>query len=459
MVHTGCTVTKDHAEMSHGGLHFADYPHFAEGLDLLRGDPGLRERMGESGRDYVLENYSWPVITERFIGLIERLSEEPIPAARQKNMTRANTTTKNTGPAVHQMLPDFSYGDAIGNDVLAIQKCLRSWGIRSDIFAEHVHTRLAGRCRPTSEYAAGAGPDDVLLFHFSIGHPLADKVPQLPGRKVLRYHNITPARFLEKAYPESAKRAEQGREQLKRLAPAMDLGLGVSAYNCAELEEAGCEHTQVVPILLDTGHLATEPDPLILSRFGGERKNILHVGRIAPNKCIEDLIKAHYWLAKLRPGTRLLLVGGGYDGGRSAYGGGLKELVDTLGVPDVHFSDHVSTAQLMAYYQCADLYLCLSEHEGFCVPLIEAMHFGLPVAAFASSAIPDTLGTGGVLLKDKAPHLVAETVNAVLENEALSGSLSKAGKQRREDFRSQKVAETLRLVLTRELGLDLGHAA
>ena len=459
MVHTGCAVTKDHAEMSHGGLHFADYPHFAEGLDLLLKDPKLRARMGRAGRRYVIDNYSWPVITKRFTGLIERLSQEPIPPARRTTMSQTPRKTKHKGPAVHQMLPDFSYGDAIGNDVLAIQKCLRSWGLESEIFAEHVHTRLAGRCRRALEYPSQAGPDDVLMFHFSIGHALADKVPGMPGRKVLRYHNITPAKFLEKAYPQSAKRAELGREQLKRLAPAMELGLGVSAYNCAELEDAGCPLTEVVPILLDTGHLATQPDPLILSRFCGPRKNILHVGRIAPNKCIEDLIKTQYWLAKIRPGTRLLLVGGGFDGGRSAYGGGLKQLVQSLGVPDVHFSDHVTTAQLMAYYRAADLYLCLSEHEGFCVPLVEAMHFGLPVAAFASSAIPDTLGHGGILLKDKSPHLVAETINAVLEDDALAQSLSRAGRQRREDFRAQKVSAALREVLSRRLGLDLSHEA
>ena len=153
------------------------------------------------------------------------------------------------------------------------------------------------------------------------------------------------------------------------------------------------------------------------------------------------------------------MVGGGYDGGRSAYGGGLKDLVEKLQVPDVHFSDHVSTAQLMGYYKAADMYLCLSEHEGFCVPLVEAMHFGLPVAAFASSAIPDTLGAGGILLRDKSPHLVAETLNAVLEDQALAERLGLAGKKRREDFRPRKVAETLREALINELGLDPGHAA
>ncbi len=460
MVHSGCAVTKGHVEQSGGGLHFADYPHFAEGLEMLLEDDALRRRLGRAGREYVLANFTWPRITQRYLELIERLSAEPLPAARPRAAVAglpARVKMEGEGPAVHQMLPDFAYGDAIGNDALAIQKALRSWGLRSEIYARHVHTRLMGRARPVEEYAATASPRDTLIFHFSIGHPLADEFLEMPGRKVLRYHNITPARFLEQAFPEAARRARLGREQLARLAPAVELALGVSAYNCRELEEAGCRRAEEVPILMDWDHLKTPPDPLVLGRFaGGGRANVLHVGRVVPNKCIHDLIKVQKWLARLRPGTRLLIVGGGYQGGRSPYGGGLKRLVEELGVPDVHFAGHVSNAALMAYYRAADLYLCLSEHEGFCVPLLEAMHFELPIVAHAAGAIPETLGGAGVLLERKDPLLTAELIHRILDDAGLRARLGAAAHKRAQDFLPEAVARRLKEVLARHLGLELG---
>ena len=209
------------------------------------------------------------------------------------------------------MLPDFSAGDAIGNEVLALQKTLRSWGVRSEIFASHVQERLRGQARPAEEYARQAGSDDVLIFHFSIGDRLADELPGLPGRKVLRYHNITPAHFLEGVYPDGVERCRLGRQQLQRLAGAAALGLGVSAFNCAELVEAGCAAVAEVPILLDLAVLETPPEPRLLARYGDGRPTVLHVGRLVPNKRIEDLIKAHYWLTRSVPRARLLIVGGG----------------------------------------------------------------------------------------------------------------------------------------------------
>ncbi len=480
MVHAGCAVTKEHVELSKGGLHFGDYPRFAEGLRILLERPQLREQMAQAGREYVLNNFSWPVVTARFVELLDRLAAEPLPApkeplkdftppaglepprakARRKQPAPAKAAARveaDSGPArsgqpaVHQMLPDFSYGDAIGNDVLAIQKALRSWGFASDIFAEHVHPKLRHKSRPWQEYASGAKALDVLIFHFSIGHGLAELLPTLPGRKVLRYHNITPAEFLEELSPDAARRSRLGRRQLPALAQAVELGLGVSDYNCAELAEAGCPATATVPILLDLDQLEAAPDPAVLSRFKERGPNLLHVGRIAPNKCIEDLIKTHYWLTKLMPGARLLLVGGGMD---MAYGLGLREMVTELGVPGVHFAGHVSDAQLMSYYQVGHLYLCQSQHEGFCVPLVESMHFGMPIVACASTGVPGTLGDGGVLLQGKDHVRTAEVCARILGDDSLRQELGRRARARLEHFRPQRVARELKTVLSGRLGLE-----
>ncbi|MBU4278075.1 MAG: glycosyltransferase family 4 protein [Proteobacteria bacterium] len=454
MVHADCPVTKGHVMTSGGGLAFKDYPHFAECLDYLLERPELRQRMALAGAEYVRGNFSWPAVVSNYLKVIETVSAEP--AAPPTTLDRALAPQRPrlaAGPAVHQMVPDFSFGDAIGNDALAIQKTLRSWGISSDIFAHSIHPRLADKARPIEEYAKQARPQDVLLFHFSIGHPVADLLPELPGRRVLRYHNITPAEFLDLCNPESAARARLGREQLKRIAPAVELGMGVSDYNCQELTEAGCPATATVPIVIDTSVLATPSDPFVAQRFDDQRPAVLHVGRLVPNKKIEDLIKTQYWLSRLMPGARMLIVGS--EVGCETYAEGLRELVDRLAVPDVHFSGHVSLAALMAYYRRANCYLCLSEHEGFCVPLVECMHLGIPVVAFAAAGVPGTLGGGGILLDSKEPQRVAEAVAKVLTDPALAQGLRAAGKERLRRFAPDRVADDLRQVLTGRMGLKL----
>lgn len=462
LVRTGCAVTRGHVEASGGGLHFADYPHFAECLDLLLARPDLRAALAAAGRQYVLSNYSWPVVTERYLRLIERIDAEPAPAAgADPGCGSAPSTSRSPaagagapdGPAVHQMLPDFAAGDAIGNEVLAIQKALRSSGVRSEIFACHYQPRLRELVRPVEEYGPQAGADDVLIFHFSIGHPLADALPGLPGRKVLRYHNITPAHFLDGVYPDGAERARLGRRQLPGLAAAVELGVGVSAFNCAELTEAGCAAVEEVPILLDLTVLKTAPDPRLLARFGDERPTVLHVGRLVPNKRIEDVIKTHHWLTRALPLARLLVVGGGET---NPYAQGVRRLTRELGVPGVYFTGHVSNAALSAYYRSADLYLCLSAHEGFCVPLVEAMHFGLPIVARAAAGVPGTLGSGGILLADPDPFATAELLARVLGDVSLRTALGQRSRERLEAFRPDIVQERLRQVLRTRLGLELG---
>ncbi len=351
------------------------------------------------------------------------------------------------------MLPDFAAGDAIGNEVLALQTAFRSWGVRSEIFARHMQQRVRGLARPVEDYARQAGSGDVLIFHFSIGHRLADELPGLPGRKVLRYHNITPARYLEGVYPDGAERSRFGRRQFPRLAGAVELGLGVSAFNCAELSDAGCAVVEEVPILLDLAALETAPDPRLLARFGDGRPTVLHVGRLVPNKRIEDLIKAHYWLTRTVPRARLLLVGTGVT---NPYGQGLRKLAHELGVPGVYFTGQVTNAALVACYRSADIYLCLSEHEGFCVPLVEAMYFGLPIVARAATAVPGTLGPGGILLSRSGPELTGEVLARVIGDGALRGELGRRSRARLEIFRPAVVRERLRAVLRSRLGLELG---
>jgi glycosyltransferase involved in cell wall biosynthesis len=282
---------------------------------------------------------------------------------------------------------------------------------------------------------------------------LADELPGMPGRKVLRYHNITPARFLEGIYGDGVERSRLGRQQLPRLAAAVELGLGVSAFNCAELSEAGCVAVDEVPILLDLALLETPPDPRLLARFSDGRPTVLHVGRLVPNKRIEDLIKAHYWLTRAVPRARLLVVGGGET---NPYAQGVRRLTRELGVSGVYFAGRVTNAAVAAFYRSAGIYLCLSEHEGFCVPLVEAMYFGLPIVARAAAGVPGTLGNGGILLTSPDPVRTSAVLARVLGDDALRRELGERSRARLEAFRPAVVRERLRRVLCTRLGLELG---
>jgi glycosyltransferase involved in cell wall biosynthesis len=172
-----------------------------------------------------------------------------------------------------------------------------------------------------------------------------------------------------------------------------------------------------------------------------------------PNKRIEDLVKTHYWLARAVPRARLLVVGGG---NANPYARGVRSLALELKVPGVHFSGHVSDAELVAYYRSADVYLCLSEHEGFCVPLVEAMHFSLPIVARAAAAVPGTLGSGGILLPGPDPVVAAELLARVLGDDDLRQDLRRRSHERLAAFRPAVVGERLRQVLRTRLGLRVG---
>ena len=319
---------------------------------------------------------------------------------------------------VHQLLAALSYGDAIGNESLAIQKYLRAQGFLSDIFAEKVHPRMAHLARPLFEYEQVSSPETVCVFHFSIGSAAGRLIYHAPDRLVSIYHNITPAHFFLGFHPHLAGLCYHGRRELEAFAPRTELGLGDSEYNRLELVAAGFERTGVLPIVLDFSTYAQRASPVMQRLYGDGRTNLLFVGRIIPNKRIDDLIRTFaVYKRYLDPRSRLLLVGD-YRG-HERYYDRLQEMVQTLRLDDVVFTGHVDDDEIAAAYRVSHLFLCLSEHEGFCVPLQEAMHFGLPVLAYDAGAVRETLHGGGVLLKEKRPEHVAELVYQILHDAGL----------------------------------------
>ena len=320
------------------------------------------------------------------------------------------------------MLSALSYGDAIGNEALRIQSILRSQGYESEIFAEAVHPEMSGLARKLWEYREVSHPDNLLILHFSIGAGVSTYAYHLPDPLLLIYHNITPAHWFTEFHPHLVGLCHHGRRELAAFRGRARLALGDSEFNRAELESMGFQPTGVLPLMLEHRRWEIPPNPVVLEMFDDEKTNFLFVGRTLPNKCIEDVIKVFcYYQRFIDANSRLLLVGESH--GFERYFDSLVRLADDLALEDVVFAGHVDTDDLVAYYTVADLFLSMSEHEGFCAPLVEAFRFDLPVLAYDAGAVAETLSGAGVLITEKAFDRIAEMVCLLVHDENMRESI------------------------------------
>ena len=355
-----------------------------------------------------------------------------------------------TALAVHQVLATLGYGDAIGHEVLGIQRVLRGAGYASEIFVETADPRLEDLTRDYRELLEASRPDNLLLHHFSIGSKASRTAFALPDRMALIYHNITPPEYFVGVHDLLVELCYLGRRELGAYVPRTDLALGDSEFNRLELEALGFAPTGVLPVVPDFSHLDVPPDPFVAGQFDDERVNLLFVGRVIPNKRIEDLVRIfHAYKAGFNPRSRLLVVGS-YSGFEK-YLAMLQGLVARLGLGDVHFTGHVSNAELAAYYGVADLFLCASEHEGFCVPLTEAFYMRVPVVARAATAVPATMDGAGVLYEDRDPRHVAALVDAVVDDGGLAEAILASQGAALERLRARDFAGTLLRYVERAL--------
>lgn len=345
-------------------------------------------------------------------------------------------------------------GDAVGNQTLEIRRVLRESGYTSDIFAENVHESLKEEAKPVNHFPR-PGEKDAAIYHFSIGTPLTRFVSKLPCIRVMYYHNITPSHFFFPYDTPAFESCERGRAELALYRGAFDFVLGASAYNVRELVELGYPEGNVVPYILnfsawDPNGSSPRPD---LSFPEAGKTHILFVGRVVPNKRYEDLVKVFYFYKNsIDPEAHLWLVGP--YGSRDRYYMVLRRLIQALNLEDVHFTGHVSRKDgLSEYYRRSSVLLCMSEHEGFCIPLVEAMHFGLPVIAFQSTGVPDTMGPAGILFKEKKFEEIAELVHLVLTQSSLRQSLLTTQNRRLNDFQKEKTEaiflQSIRRILDR----------
>jgi len=344
---------------------------------------------------------------------------------------------------VHQVLATLGYGDAIGHEVLGIHRALREAGWESSIFVETADPRLEHLTLDYRDMVGRIEEHDVLIHHFSIGSRASRTAYALPGRMILVYHNITPPEYFIGVHKDLVTLCFRGRRELTAYIARCDLALGDSEYNRQELDRLGFRHTGVLPVVPDFSHLDAGSDRTLSAGFDDGRTNLMFVGRVIPNKKFEDVIRAfHMYRTRHNPRSRLLLVGS--FSGFERYLAMLHALVAKLGTPDVHFLGHVSNEELSALYDIADLFLCASEHEGFCVPIVEAFHKGVPVLAYAATAVPATMDGAGVLYDFKDPSGVARLIDAVLSDSTVESGIVAAQDAALDRLRRKDFASTLR---------------
>src|SRR5262245_28908842 len=345
--------------------------------------------------------------------------------------------------AVHQFHSGTSVGDAITNELLELRRVLRGAGLTSEIFAEFVGLGLEGEIRRLDSYCAD--PQNLLIVHHSMGFDGFDRIRDLPDRKLLRYHNITPPHFF--AHPHLRSYAEKGRLQLRDYRRLVEFTCGDSEYNRRELVRVGFKYTAVLPICFNTAAFCAIASDPAMQRAASGRRTLLFVGRISRNKCQVDLVRIAARCRQLDPTVRLVLVGSWehHDG----YVDEIREEIRARNMEDaVELVGRVTPEALAGYYRCSDVFICASEHEGFGVPLLEAMASDLPIVAFRAAAVPDTLGNAGVILDDKDPSHWAEVISGLWNADCAGRDRVLAAQRRRlADFSVERTGAILMQVL------------
>ncbi len=357
------------------------------------------------------------------------------------------------GATIHQVTAGFAPADAISDEARNIRQVLRCWGCHSEIYAsaESIHARTRHECRPVTDLDTHAC--DLLIYHYSIGSPATRSVLEHGCPKVMVYHNVTPSWYFRVYNPEVADELDRGRHQLRTIRDAFSLALADSEFNRRELEATGYPRTAVLPILFDPRRLAVGLRERARARWNNRRgqTTIFFVGRLAPNKRAEDLLRAFSFYQRFWD-RRSRFVWVGSAGGVELYADHLLGLIESLGIRQARLVGYASRSVLTSWYLAGDVFTSASEHEGFCVPILESFHFGRPVVAYRAGAVPETVGDAGLLLPSKDPEIFAAAIHRVLSDPELRTELVTRGHRRAaEHFGAERVASILKGHLLAEL--------
>lgn len=341
---------------------------------------------------------------------------------------------------IDQLLPAAHVGDATGDAAVHLADILRAAGYRSKLYALTVDPPMRNIVEDFDHFPAPS-ERDLTLLHFALPSPLGEALAGYAGRRAIVYHNLTPPELLAPFCPEVAELTALGRQHLDTLAASgrVDMAIGVSGFNTAELAAAGFSHTTTLPLPMDLARYDAPADRLLAQRLRRAPRIFLTVGRIAPNKRLEDFFRAAaYYLRYIDADAWFIAVGG--NRGMERYSDALMDLHHNLRLDDrVRLVGRASEKDLIAWYRAASVYVCTSEHEGFCAPLLEAMHFGLPVLARQAAAIPETLGNAGLTYADPEPTAIAEMLHLLATEAGLRQDLKHRAVSRLADFAPEAV--------------------
>lgn len=337
---------------------------------------------------------------------------------------------------VNQLIPSFHRGDAIGDTARHIKNFLLSQDFQSNIYCLDRDQGLEDESELFENFPE-LNKRDITLFHFALPSPMTEAFKNLPGQKVMIYHNITPPEFFDDFSEEMARITRLGRKQIVSLAPYTHLALGDSEYNRRELEDFGFRQTDVFPLFIDFEKYKKPMDRFVYDLYNDEKTNILFVGRIVPNKKIEDLIRVvQYYKKFISPLIRLIVIG--KTSSLPEYYQALIKFMDEFFIqPDeVVFTGHIPDSEMFAFYQASDVFLSLSEHEGFGLPFIESLVFDLPVIAYNCTAVPHTLGRAGALVDSKDFRKLGELIHKISKDRDLRKKIIQGQKERLNEFKS-----------------------
>ncbi len=348
---------------------------------------------------------------------------------------------------IHQWVPAAHRGDAIGDSARHVRDLLRGMGHESELYALTIDDDLRDDVRPFADPASRDG--QLTIFHYALPSPMTEAFATLGSGRVLQYHNVTPAAYFAPYDRALFRLASLGRDELATLAGRVDLALGDSEYNRHELETLGFERTGVFPIAVDTSRV-TQPSvrPALDAILDDGLVNFLFVGRIAPNKKIEDIIRlAEFYKRYVDAYYRFVFVGR-FDVVPRYYSMIRALMTEYRFLNDRFlFTGPVSDEELAVYYRHAAVYISMSEHEGFCVPLLEAMAADVPVLAYAAAAVPDTLGGAGVQFAPKNFEYAAELLGSLTFDEDLRAQVIAGQRRRLADFGDSRVTGELATLL------------
>ena len=467
--HRECLATAIAVERAGGGWLAAGEEEWAQLFSRVASAPDAElDAAGARGRAYAAEHADWDRVIARYEQLLNspddtphgagEIGEEGVVPARVFDFARAGFAQSSgrveeappprAAGSIHQLLPDIVYGDAISNQAINIRDYLRGRGYRSEIFVKRREERMRGEAQLFDP--ALVSPSDALLYHHSIGSELTAFAVAHAGAKCLVYHNVTPAEYYAPYRPGFAWMLAEGRAHLPRLAARFPVSVGDSAFNAAELAACGFESPGVLPIICDPAKWNLRADAAVMDRLQDGRINLLFVGRIAPNKKQDELLEAFAHYRQLDADSRLVIAGEGRPS--DPYYMRLVRDIEARNLSDhVILTGQITDAELLAYYRTAHLYWSLSEHEGFGVPLVEAMWFDVPVLAYRSAAVPETLGEAGLAFDGKDDlRAVARLAKLVTrDDEPLRRRIIAAGRARREAFTSASVHSILDELLAR----------